>query len=212
MGLTNLIITVRLLLAALFGWVIGLERHQHGKPVGRRTHAIICISGAMIAIIGLYGFENLDYFTRDPTRLPVGVLTGLGFLGAGVIWQSKGGVKGLTTAATLYVTACIGLTVGFGYYYMAALSTFLIYIILASGRIVGKLDKKKRLENFENNIRANSKDEYKRQSLQAEQANAEDTEPENTEQTAPSDTATANADAGEDEETDDHFDEDEEDF
>lgn len=208
MGLTNLAVTVRLLLAALFGWIIGMERHQHGKPVGRRTHAIICISGAMIAIIGLYGFENLDYFTRDPTRLPVGVLTGLGFLGAGVIWQGKGGVKGLTTAATVYVTACIGLTVGFGYYYMAALGTFLIYLILASGRIVSRFDKKNKLENFENNLRANSKDEYKRNSLLAEQdttAENDETEPiENTEN------AESNPTNEEYDEDDDHFDEDKE--
>ena len=115
MGLSHWEITLRLLLAAVYGGLIGMERHQNGKPVGRRTHAIICLSGSIIAIIGLCGFENLDGFTRDPTRLPVGVLTGLGFLGAGVIWQDKGGVKGLTTAATVYATACIGLTVGFGY-------------------------------------------------------------------------------------------------
>ncbi len=206
MGLTNLAVTVRLLLAALCGWIIGMERHQHGKPVGRRTHAIICISGAMIAIIGLYGFENLDYFTRDPTRLPVGVLTGLGFLGAGVIWQGKGGVKGLTTAATVYVTACIGLTVGFGYYYMAALGTFLIYLILASGRIISKFDKKNRLENFENNLRANSKDEYKRNSLLAEEENAKAAEAENNTDSDSTDPPTESD--GEDE--DDHFDEDKE--
>lgn len=206
MGLTNLAVTVRLLLAALCGWIIGMERHQHGKPVGRRTHAIICISGAMIAIIGLYGFENLDYFTRDPTRLPVGVLTGLGFLGAGVIWQGKGGVKGLTTAATVYVTACIGLTVGFGYYYMAALGTLLIYLILASGRIISKFDKKNRLENFENNLRANSKDEYKRNSLLAEQENTAEAETENVPAGNSSNTTTANDEADED----DHFDEDKE--
>jgi uncharacterized membrane protein YhiD involved in acid resistance len=163
MGLSNWEITLRLVLAALYGGLIGMERHQNGKPVGRRTHAIICVSGAMIAIIGLCGFENLDYFTRDPTRLPVGVLTGLGFVGAGVIWQDKGGVKGLTTAATVYATACIGLTVGFGYYYLSTLGTILIFLILCSGHIIGKIDKHKKIENLENNMRANSKDEMKRQ-------------------------------------------------
>ena len=163
MGLSNWEITLRLLMAAVYGGLIGMERHQNGKPVGRRTHAIICLSGAIIAIIGLCGFENLDNFTRDPTRLPVGVLTGLGFLGAGVIWQDKGGVKGLTTAATVYATACIGLTVGFGYYYLATLGTALIFLILCSGRILNKIDKKNKLENFENQMLANSKDEYKRE-------------------------------------------------
>lgn len=163
MGLSHWEITLRLLLAAVYGGLIGMERHQNGKPVGRRTHAIICLSGSIIAIIGLCGFENLDGFTRDPTRLPVGVLTGLGFLGAGVIWQDKGGVKGLTTAATVYATACIGLTVGFGYYYLSTLGTLLIFLILCSGRILNKLDKKKKLENFENQMLANSKDKYKRE-------------------------------------------------
>lgn len=163
MGLSNWEITLRLILAAIYGGLIGMERHQNGKPVGRRTHAIICVSGSMIAIIGLCGFENMDDFTRDPTRLPVGVLTGLGFLGAGVIWQDKGGVKGLTTAATVYATACIGLAVGFGYYYLSTLGAVLILLILCSGRIIGKIDKEKRIENLEDKIQANSKDERKRQ-------------------------------------------------
>ena len=158
MDLSNWEITLRLLLAALYGCIIGLERHHNGKPVGSRTHAIICVSGAMIAIIGMCGFENMDDFTRDPTRLPVGVLTGLGFLGAGVIWQDKGGVKGLTTAATIYTTACIGLTVGFGYYYLATLGTLLVFFILTSGKIVTKLDKKNRLEKYINNPQSQDSD------------------------------------------------------
>ena len=129
MGLSHWEITLRLLLAAVYGGLIGMERHQNGKPVGRRTHAIICLSGSIIAIIGLCGFENLDGFTRDPTRLPVGVLTGLGFLGAGVIWQDKGGVKGLTTAAGLWTSAIIGLTFGGGFYEGGILAT--VFIMLA---------------------------------------------------------------------------------
>lgn len=162
MALSNWEITLRLLLAAAYGILIGMERHQNGKPVGRRTHALICVAGSMIAIIGLCGFENMDYFTRDPTRLPVGVLTGLGFLGAGVIWQDKGGVRGLTTAATVYATACVGLSIGFGYYYLGTLATALIVLILCSGRILSKLDKKNRLEQMEDQFLANSKDERKR--------------------------------------------------
>lgn len=181
MALSNWEITLRLLLAAIYGILIGMERHQNGKPVGRRTHALICVSGSMIAIIGLCGFENMDYFTRDPTRLPVGVLTGLGFLGAGVIWQDKGGVRGLTTAATVYATACVGLSVGFGYYFLGTLSTALIVLILCSGRILSKLDKKNRIEQIEDQMLANSKDERKRnlyQEKMKEQQSEEASDPE----------------------------------
>lgn len=151
-------VTLRLVLAVLFGFLIGGERHHKGKPVGKRTHAIICLAGALISIIGLCGFDDTIGFTRDPTRLPVGVLTGLGFLGAGVIWHDKGGVQGLTTAATVYATACVGLTVGFGYYYLATLSTALILFILYSEKFLKRFDQKAD-ENQAQNDTENTKNE-----------------------------------------------------
>ena len=145
-------ITLRLVLAVVFGFLIGSERHHKGKPVGMRTHAIICLAGALISIIGLCGFDDTSEFMRDPTRLSVGVLTGLGFLGAGVIWQDKGGVQGLTTAATIYATACVGLTVGFGYYYLATLSTVLIFLILFSEKFLKRFDKKQNDNGVQDSI------------------------------------------------------------
>ncbi len=149
MNLSYSQIAVRLVLATLVGLSLGYERSKHGKPVGGRTHAIICMSSAIIAMIGAYGFDN-DDFTRDPTRLAVGVLQGIGFIGAGVIWRNvEGPVKGLTTAANVFATACFGLAIGFGYYFMALLATAITLAVLVSSLLVGSHREKKKRQDKE---------------------------------------------------------------
>lgn len=142
LGISHQETILRLLLAAILGILLGIERSKHGKPVGGRTHALICVSCALIAIISAYGFQNME-FQRDPTRLAVGVFTGIGFIGAGIIWQSKDGAKrGLTTATNIFATAAIGLTVGFGYYFLAITATIIILLLLLSSFIFSKLQQK----------------------------------------------------------------------
>jgi putative Mg2+ transporter-C (MgtC) family protein len=116
---------LRILLAAGLGAVVGLERELSDQPAGFRTHILVSLGAALFTIAGAYGVAALtgEPSTRfDPTRIAAQVVTGIGFLGAGAIIQQGVNVRGLTTAASLWVTAAIGLAVGIGYY-QAALAT-----------------------------------------------------------------------------------------
>jgi putative Mg2+ transporter-C (MgtC) family protein len=117
---------LRVLLAAGLGAVIGLEREVSDQPAGFRTHILVSLGAALFTIAGAYGVAALtgEPSTRfDPTRVAAQVVTGIGFLGAGAIIQQGVNVRGLTTAASLWVTAAIGLAVGLGYYSAAAMTT-----------------------------------------------------------------------------------------
>ncbi|MFC2012988.1 MgtC/SapB family protein [Chloroflexota bacterium] len=121
------IIVLRLLLAATLGAIIGFQREKAGKPAGLRTHVLICLGAALFTVASIYGFG----FGSDPSRVAAGVLVGVGFLGAGVIIRTSGGdLAGLTTAATIWAAAGIGLAVGSGMYVAAAVATVLILIVL----------------------------------------------------------------------------------
>jgi putative Mg2+ transporter-C (MgtC) family protein len=119
-------ITKRLLVALLFGGLIGLERSYHGRPAGFRTHALVCLSTSLLMLVSAY--ESL-WFTPtgdtgvrvalDPTRVAQGIMTGIGFIGAGAIIKEGLMVRGLTTAASIWITAAIGVLVGIGFYYPA---------------------------------------------------------------------------------------------
>ena len=119
---TNLHFCVRLLLACMCGAAIGIERSRHFKEAGIRTHIIVCVGAALAMIVSKYGFVDLSigdgYFpgTRgaDPARVAAQVVSGISFLGAGVIFKREGLVRGLTTAAGIWVTAGVGLAVGAG--------------------------------------------------------------------------------------------------
>ena len=124
----NLYIVVRLFLAMWLGGVIGLERGRLNRPAGIRTHMIVCMASALIMMLGIY-MQTVDP-NLDVTRLGAQVVSGVGFLGAGAILKDGFSVRGLTTAATLWVVACVGLAVGGGFYIAAILTTFLVYVSL----------------------------------------------------------------------------------
>jgi len=123
-------ITQRLLLALAMGAAIGAERSYHGRPAGFRTHALVCLSTALLMLITVYeghwfAPEHGARATVDPTRMAQGIMTGIGFLGAGAILRDGFTVRGLTTAASIWITAAIGVMVGVGLYYPASLAVTL---------------------------------------------------------------------------------------
>ncbi len=125
---------LRLLLSCLCGAAIGFERSRRFKEAGIRTHIIVCVGAALAMIISKYGFEDLGGIldgsrTSDPARVAAQVISGISFLGAGVIFRNGGSIKGLTTAAGLWVTASIGLAVGSGMYVIAIFSTLLVSLL-----------------------------------------------------------------------------------
>jgi putative Mg2+ transporter-C (MgtC) family protein len=117
---------LRLLLATALGAIIGYQRERAGKPAGLRTNVIICVGAALFTISGLFGFVG-----GDPSRVAAGIVTGIGFLGAGAILHRQGGIViGLTTAATIWSVAAIGLAAGSGLYLIATVAAAIILIIL----------------------------------------------------------------------------------
>jgi len=125
---------LRLLLAAALGTVIGYQRERAGKQAGLRTHILIAVGAALISIVSMYGFGSAS----DPARVAAGVVVGVGFLGAGVILHRQGGiVAGLTTAATIWVMAGIGLAAGAGLYIASAVATALVLGVLIMPRWIG---------------------------------------------------------------------------
>jgi putative Mg2+ transporter-C (MgtC) family protein len=118
-------LVLRLLLAAVLGGIIGFQREMYGKPAGLRTLALIGVGAGMFGVISLNGFlgNNADV-------IAAGVVTGVGFLGAGAILHRHGGVEGLTTAATIWVAAGVGLAAGAGLYILAPAVTAMAVIIL----------------------------------------------------------------------------------
>lgn len=105
---------LRLILAAFLGFLIGLQRAFSGQPAGERTHALVALGSATFALLSITEFQG-----GDPIRIAAGVVTGLGFLGAGMIWRRReDGVQGLTTAAGIWVVGGIGLAIGTGSYLM----------------------------------------------------------------------------------------------
>ncbi|MBI2875258.1 MAG: MgtC/SapB family protein [Candidatus Tectomicrobia bacterium] len=148
--LTNLEITLRLLLAALLGGMVGLERERKNQLAGFRTHIILCVGSALVMMISIYVAENADPSAQtDPSRIAAQVVSGVGFLGAGAILRLGGSVKGVTTAASIWTMAAIGLAVGAGFYYGAAMATGIILLALAIlGKIESSLLLGKRERNF----------------------------------------------------------------
>lgn len=118
-------IVVRLILAVLLGGVIGLERGRTGRPAGLRTHILVCLGSTLAIMTNQFVYQ--EFGASDPTRLAAQVISGIGFLGAGtIIVTGRHQVKGLTTAAGLWATACMGLAIGIGFYKAAIVACFLI--------------------------------------------------------------------------------------
>lgn len=127
---------IRLVVATVVGFFIGLERAVKDKPAGIRTHILVCL-GSTLAM-SLSTLNQGPYM--DPMRLAAQVISGIGFLGAGVIWIDKGNVKrGLTTAANLWITACVGLTIGYGAYDLAIITAVLMFIAMNLPKLAVKV-------------------------------------------------------------------------
>ena len=134
---------VRLALAAVLGGIIGLERELKRKPAGLRTNMFICFGSAMFTILSteLAGSFGIG----DHTRIAAQIIPGIGFIGAGSILHDRGGVSGITTAATIFVVASIGMAVGGGLYVVAIFSTMLIYLAL---HLLGILERRLNLKEL----------------------------------------------------------------
>lgn len=123
---------IRLILAFVFGSVLGYEREKRKGSAGLRTHILVCMGSALIMLTSLHVYDMYQGKAPvDPGRIAAGVVTGIGFLGAGTIIRSKEGVKGLTTAASIWISAAIGLAVGCGYISAALVTTVIAYLSLS---------------------------------------------------------------------------------
>lgn len=124
----NITIISHLGFAMLAGACIGLERSYYGRPAGFRTHTLVCLASSLLMVVTVnqldwMGATTQDVIKTDPTRMAQGIMTGIGFLGAGVIYKEGFTVRGLTTAASIWITAAIGILFGVGLYFPATLAT-----------------------------------------------------------------------------------------
>jgi putative Mg2+ transporter-C (MgtC) family protein len=120
---------VSLLIAAMLGGLIGLEREVEQRPAGLRTYMLVCVGSALFTILSIHAFPG--DLQRDSARVAAQIVTGIGFLGAGTVWRSRDHVSGLTTAAGLWTAAAIGMAVGAGLGLLAVAATVLVLIVLA---------------------------------------------------------------------------------
>lgn len=134
-------IAARLFIALAAGAMIGVERSYHGRPAGFRTHALVCVASSLLMLVTVYEgrwfvSHGMQRVVVDPTRMAQGIMTGIGFLGAGVIMKEGLSVRGLTTAASIWITAAIGILIGIGFYFPAALATGITLGTLSLFRLV----------------------------------------------------------------------------
>ena len=124
-----LTITGHLLVALVAGALIGFERSYQGRPAGFRTHTLVCMASAVLMLLavnqGIWFHASVEVVRIDPTRMAQGIMTGIGFLGAGVIVKEGASVRGLTTAASIWITAAIGILAGVGFYFPVVVVTLL---------------------------------------------------------------------------------------
>jgi len=127
-------VVIRLLLAAFFGAIIGLERERKDWAAGLRTHMMVCLGAALAMLVSIYGFGDVigkQGYMLDPSRVAAQVISGIGFIGAGtILFSQQGTIRGLTTASGLWTVAAIGLATGGGMYFTALVATVLAIIIL----------------------------------------------------------------------------------
>lgn len=131
----NLETIMRILLAIALGGVIGFEREMKHRPAGLRTHMLVSLGAAVFTLISIS-------FAVDPARIAAAIVAGIGFLGAGSIISTRGHMHGITTAATLWIVASIGLSVGVGQYWIAIISTVLVFAILQIKKVEEKITSK----------------------------------------------------------------------
>lgn len=154
---------LKILLIVLLSGIIGYNREKSGMLVGIRTHILVGLSAVLLQIIAIK-FSDIPSFSGDPARLGGQMLTGIGFLGAGSILKDNKNIRGLTTAASIFFVACIGLAVGFGYYELSLLVTLIGYAFLSDVLKLKKYINKKRtntlnfLVSYEENIHVDVRD------------------------------------------------------
>ena len=127
---------VRLVLAMAAGSLIGLERTYHGRPAGFRTHTLVCTASSLLMLLTVFSGRlttdiPIETLRIDPTRMAQGLMTGIGFLGAGVIFREGLTVRGLTTAASIWITAAIGIMIGMGMFFSAGIAEVIVLGTLA---------------------------------------------------------------------------------
>jgi len=132
---------VNLVAALIAGGIIGIERSYNGRPAGFRTHTLVCMASTLLMLMTVYQVQLLpdlppELLRIDPTRMGQGIMTGIGFLGAGVIVKERMTVRGLTTAGSIWMTASIGILIGIGFYFAAAVATLLTMGTLSLFRLI----------------------------------------------------------------------------
>lgn len=151
---------LRLVLAIIIGGAVGYEREFKNMPAGFRTNILVCVGACVVSMIQVQSIDQMlqlvqnssalqNVYKADIGRMGAQVISGIGFLGAGVILHEKGSIKGLTTAASLWVVACIGLGVGLGYYYLSIISAISVVIVLRLKKYEDKFLEKNKLLRLE---------------------------------------------------------------
>ncbi len=140
----ELTMVLRLIVAAVLGGIVGMERGSGDRPAGFRTHILVCVGSALFMLVSIYGFDDIAPVTtnleddigtrRDTARIAAQVVSGIGFLGAGTILHEGLTIKGLTTAASLWIVSAIGLAVGSGMYLLSTVATILTLMTLVTFR------------------------------------------------------------------------------
>src|SRR5512145_954837 len=140
-GAENAVMLARIFGALIVGALIGLERSFNGRPARFRTHALVGVASTLLMLVTVY--QNawrtqaaLEAIRTDPTRMAQGIMTGIGFLGAGVIFKEGLTVRGLTTAASIWVTSAIGILIGIGFWVAALIGAFATLAVLGAFRII----------------------------------------------------------------------------
>lgn len=135
------VFAIRLALAIVLGSLVGLERSYHGRPAGFRTHTLVCMASALLILVSIYHWElgvggPMENVRFDPMRMAQGIMTGIGFLGAGVIIKERLTIQGLTTAGSIWITAAIGIAAGTGLYSLAISAGLATIVVLTLFRWV----------------------------------------------------------------------------
>ncbi len=137
--ITTETIFFRLTFSFIIGFIVGVEREKHKQPAGLRTHILICMGSTLIMLLSIFVPQTFPEFQNgDPSRIAAQVVSGIGFLGAGAIMKFGVNVKGLTTAASIWVIAALGLTIGAGMYMGAIIGTTILLIALVVLDVLGK--------------------------------------------------------------------------
>ena len=135
---TDVEMIIRIFLSVILGALIGYEREITHKPAGLRTHIFVSMGACLFTIASFYLINDSTVGSFDSTRIAAGIVTGISFIGAGSIIATRGDVKGITTAASLWVVAAIGLMIGFGIYLLPIIASIIAFVVLRFGRIEKK--------------------------------------------------------------------------